>query len=117
MHRFECLSEFRGQDAQVLFIRQTQESFSGFVPIVQGQIECAPMNRKERPAAEHFECFEGIFGAQVNIAPTMMKCADLEHDQVERPVMCADGLELIGEPRIAGKEDLVPIRLNDPGRP
>ena len=107
MRRFENLTELGRNDALTSFGCETDERFGGFVPFVEREIESAPVDRKEGSSAEHLEHFERVVGAEMNRPPRWMKRADLEHHQIEGPVLSSDDLEVVRVPCLPRRRSCV----------
>ena len=84
---------------------------------MQRQVEGAPVHRQQRAAAEHLKHLQRVLGAEVDIAPALVKGTDFQHHQIEGTMAPAGVLEDFAEAGVAGEEDLAALRLHDPRRP
>src|SRR5258708_34369161 len=62
-------TESRCDDACAPLRRQGQQGLRGLVPVVQGEVEGSPVNRKQCPAAEHRQRRQGALGAELVRSP------------------------------------------------
>ena len=84
---------------------------------MQGQVEGAVVDRQQPLAAQVQVRLQRLFRLHVHERPARIVGAGLDHGQVERAVLLADGLEAVEVAGVAAEEDAEVVVLDHPRRP